>query len=59
MTRKLYDDLDDKALVKAFSDAAVRLGEAINYWMSANKAARQLFDISRVFRSVDQKHVSP
>jgi hypothetical protein len=50
MSRKSYEDLDDDALVSAFAGTAVRLGEAINYWMPANNAARQLLQISGVFR---------
>jgi hypothetical protein len=50
MSGKSYEGPDDDALVKAFTETALRLGEAVNYWMPANKAARQLLDISRVFR---------
>jgi hypothetical protein len=51
MSCKSYDDLDDGALTRIFADAAVQLGEAINYWMPANKAARRLLDISKTFRA--------
>lgn len=55
MSHKSYENLDDEALVKAFTDTAVRLGEAVNYWMPANNVAKQLLDISRVFRKRGQK----
>lgn len=50
MSIKSHEHLDDNALVKAFTDTSLRLGEAVNYWMPTNDAARQLLDISRIFR---------
>jgi len=50
MSRKTYEKLDDEALVREFIETTLRLGEAVNYWMPANNAAKQLLDISRVFR---------
>ena len=48
MSYKSYEKFDDEALVKAFIETAMRLGEAVNCWMPTNNAARQLLDISRI-----------
>jgi hypothetical protein len=50
MSQRSFEKLDDIALVEAFSTTAIRLGEAVNYWMPTNNAAKQLLDISRIFR---------
>ena len=50
MSQKSYENLDDEALIRAFVDTSIRLGEAVNYWLPANKFARRLLDISRAFR---------
>lgn len=54
MSWKSYENLTNDALVEAFINAAVHLGEAINYWMPANNAAKKLLDISRNFRKRGQ-----
>jgi hypothetical protein len=45
-----YKSMTDYELVEFFIDKAARLGEAVNYWMPANKAASQLLAISRALR---------
>ena len=50
MRHKSYEKFDDEALVKAFIETATHLGEAVNYWMPTNSAARQLLDISKMLR---------
>ena len=50
MNYKPNENLDDDALVKSFIDAATQLGEAVNYWMPTNKAAKKPHNISQNLR---------
>jgi hypothetical protein len=43
--------MSDADLVKAFAEAADRLGEAVNNWLSGVKEARRLLTISRILRA--------